>query len=618
MRVDKAIWLGVWLLSFANQAYSASLQPDPHEVYKNCSQELHRCIKARKTTAETYTHNYDICWREVRQCPQICIDEYYARRKLKIDALDANPLYTGRNYEPGSCIPGMDEIKYPGRKLLPAESQLDLILEGPDKTRTFTAAVAVEPLDDKEKVAVTRDNPARHAHYNNNPLSLQLPAGRYWVIIKPLKDSSVFGEQVLTVALKKGQSLRRTVTFEPSSQSGSQLAPGVGTLHLVGPSSDNPVIYSLKATDKATAMSNSSLVPRSGLQGLATSTIDLSLPSGRYRLNLRPKNYAGGEYQEDIEIKPGKVRTQKIALLQPGRLVVAVHGLTAGQEAMMRVSSKGGGGSVLSTAVRPPSSVVNLAPGQYQATLYVPNKGPVYGPERVVHLNDIAVRSGSTLEMQANFSEQHWGTLKVNAMLDGKPVKAHVQLESSKPPSATIYPAKRKGFPETMPVEIALQQGNYLLSVWGEEPKDKAHPVFPQPRFERKGIPVQIKEGEVLAKTFTFKKQAASELTVKVLLNGVPSKARIKGRRAGSNGPFSHVGATYNLLSNSAWLLPGTYDLWVQPLEMHVTPGIDVFHGRKGQLVGKKLAAGTKPIILHNVEIKSDGTTTRTVRFESK
>ncbi len=67
-------------------------------------------------------------------------------------------------------------------------------------------------------------------------------------------------------------------------------------------------------------------------------------------------------------------------------------------------------------------------------------------------------------------------------------------------------------------------------------------------------------------KTLKFTKQVPSELTLRVLLNGSAVKAGIKARIAGSNGPFSAIGANYNLLTNKVLLLPGSYDSSIQPL----------------------------------------------------
>ncbi len=606
------------VLGLASPLLAVSSPQGPQAEYDRCFKELQLCFKAHKTTAATYAANLDICWREARQCPQICVDEYAARRKAGVSALDADPLRKGRSYEQSSCIPGMDEIKFPGRKLLPTDSKLYLTLEGPDKGKKLEAIVGVKPLDDKDHVADTLANPARQAHYESSPLLLPLPAGRYFVFASPRGDYRGFREPTATVTLKKGQSLRQTLTFEPplSSTPPPPVVQGEGTLHLVGPTPENPVFYSLMAADNSRGRSNSTGFPKNGLHKFSTSTVDVPLPAGRYQLRLNPKKYAGGEQQEIVEIQPGKVTTQQVILTQAGQLKVGVNGLATEQKVMMQIFRSGNSQStIFTTAASSPPLVVSLAPGQYRANLIVLNDGPVYGPERQQLLEPIDIAANRTLDVQATFTPEHWGTLDLNALFMDPPVRAHVQITLPDQPNYKIYPRGLTSYGEhQLPVKITLLKGDYLLHIWGRATNSD---IFPYPTFERSNLLLSIKDGETLTKTLEFKSPTPSKLTLTVLRNGFPVKARIKGRRAGTDDSFNLVGATYNLLNNGIKIMPGTYDLWVQPLEVSFQPGIDVFHGRSGQTFVPVPAKGVEPIILHNVEIPPDSSTSKTVRFES-
>ena len=604
------LFLGALLLVWGliSPLPAVSSPQDPQAEYDRCFKELQLCFKAHNTTTKTYAANLDICWREARQCPQICVDEYAARRSAGVSALDADPLHKGRSYEQSSCVPGMDEIKFPGRRLLPTDSRLYLTLEGPDKAKKAEAIVGVQPLDDNDHVAVTLANPARQAHYETDPLLLPLAAGRYFIFASPRGDYAGFRDLSFTFTLKKGESLRKTLKFRPTNAPAEQ---AVGILHILGPSRENPVRYVFASGIDSNGVSNTKSLPKSEV--ISTSR-DFSLPSGSYTLKLKPQNYNGGEQNKVISLGPGEDQTVKIPFQKPGELSVGVKGLAADQKVSLSIWSPENRQVVYSGELQLPPLVVKLAPGAYEASLYFPYADQTYGPQRRQLLDPFVIASDHTLDVQASFAPGHWGTLDLNALFMEHPVTAHVEITPADQPNFTIYPRGTNSYREQrMPLKITLLVGDYLLNIHGRASKSD---IFPYPTFEQKKLLLRIKEGETLTKTLEFKAPTPSKLTLTVLRNGLPVKARIKGRRAGTKDSFNLVGATYNLLNNGIKIMPGTYDLWVQPLEVNFQPGIDVFHGRSGQTFVPVPAKGVEPIILHNVEILPESSTSKTVRFE--
>ncbi|NOY14316.1 MAG: hypothetical protein GXP51_11820 [Deltaproteobacteria bacterium] len=531
--------------------------------------------------------------------------------KTGMSALDANPLYKGRSYEQSSCVSGLDEIKHPGRKLLPVDSKFYLTLEGPDAGKKIEAIVAATPLDDNDHAAATSANPSRQAHYEGGPLLLPLPAGRYRVFASPRGDYSGYREPSFVFTLKKGQSLRKTLKL----RSTASVAQGEGTLRLVGASRENPVSYIFVSAIDSNGVSITKTLPKSKV---VSATRDFPLSSGTYLLRLQPQNYAGGEQRAVVSVWPGKVTTQKIIFQQAGQLSIGVNGLFADQKVGLSIWTPDNHRlAVLSVDPQRSPLNVTLAPGQYEAKVYALNNGPIYGPTREARLDHLVVPAGGSIESQVTLPAAGWGILHFNALLEGQPLTASVEIVSAKSPNERVFPVSRRRASVRMPLEVKLLEGDYRLSIWGEEPRDKRQSIFPRPRFAQTGMALSIKEGQTFTKTLKFKKQVPAKLTLTVLLNGSAVKARIKGRKAGSRDPFSPVGATYNFFSNGIQILPGTYDLSVQPLELHLALGIDVFQGRKGQLINPRPAKGTKPMILHNVEIKLGSSASRTLRFES-
>ena len=678
----------MWLLAGVNPVIAAARQPTPQDLYQRCSKELHRCTKAHNATAETYADVLDLCWQETHDCPQVCVREYAERRRLGVAALDANPLYRGRGYEESSCIPGMDEIKHPGRKLLPPESTFLLTVTGQRQGEGVEALVNLQPLNAQGQAHLTEENPSRAAHYESHPLTFALPAGQYHVTVKPYGRSAKLRERSFRVALSKDQSVSRTISFALGSlyisaekngqplkvrlyvaHKGSEpklvedyapehplrLEPGIYTLNAIAPDGQKQrsdlVVEPGKARHQTLSFTRGRLrlvLPAQGTQisyklwrmldadrpsrgtpAVPQTTIllrsarlseDTEIPlfPGHYRLATRHQQYSGETHIEDFVIHPGELVEKKVVLRQLGHLHVEVDGLQAAEKVGLNILSPGHNDSPdLSLGPQRPPFNVDLVPGHYAANLFIRYKSDIRGLPRVQPLADFEITSGQTVETRVTFPPPRWGTLKLNALFENQQVKYKFRISPREQPAYSVYETSSGRAGVKTPSEFGLLAGDYLVSVWGEEPKEPHEAIFPWPTFAKKDVAVKVEDRRVVEQVFRFKKQQPSKLVLKVLLNGSAVKARIKARISGSKNPFSAVGASYNFLTNKAKILPGNYDFSVQPLKIGVSLGVDVFHGRKGPLWETTPAKGTTPLILHNLHIEPNSTVEKTLSFKS-
>ncbi len=107
---------GEMLHGLVGGTVSALTEPVPIKVQRACSHETGECWESHGLNKENMNQVFDACWREATQCPQVCKDEYFARRKAGMIGPKADPLYRGRNGEETSCVPGMDALTHPERK----------------------------------------------------------------------------------------------------------------------------------------------------------------------------------------------------------------------------------------------------------------------------------------------------------------------------------------------------------------------------------------------------------------------------------------------------------------------------------------------------------------------
>lgn len=95
---------------------NALTEPAPIKVQRACSDETGKCWESHGMNKENMNQVFDVCWREAKSCPQVCKDEYFARRKAGMIGPKADPLFRGRNGEETSCVPGLDALTHPNGK----------------------------------------------------------------------------------------------------------------------------------------------------------------------------------------------------------------------------------------------------------------------------------------------------------------------------------------------------------------------------------------------------------------------------------------------------------------------------------------------------------------------
>jgi len=353
--------------------------------------------------------------------------------------------------------------------------------------------------------------------------------------------------------------------------------------------------------------------------------VDISLPTGVYRLGIQPANSHGVERRFDIEIKAGKVLAQRIAFQQPGflKLLVlddhheklsylsySIH--TSGRK--YDTASIGGGTSPFRVKLLPGNYDVRLlrnltlTNSSHKSSLDIRR---ILGPRAEKLVAGVHIQSGQTTEKEVIFPHITPGELHVRVFVDGQLVRFHMNISDSQGhPVLSSFPARFDS-----PTRLRLAAGHYMLNVY---PEDEGN-AFQGHGYGMRNITIDIKAGETAAKTVKFQTSEKGRLALSVLVDGSRSKAEIGIRNAGRKGGFSAVKATYNLLTNKADLLPGRYDISIRPLEFHLTPGgVDVFHGgTSGPGIQTRRVHAVDPVILHDIQIKSNQTLEKTVRFEA-
>jgi len=238
------------------------------------------------------------------------------------------------------------------------------------------------------------------------------------------------------------------------------------------------------------------------------------------------------------------------------------------------------------------------------------------GPDLQRDILDIPVQPGQTVEERVVIGYLEPGRLELRVMADGKPVRAHIDIDL--PGEAGLPGRVLRSYPALFdsPAELKLIPGCYKLKV---APEDEGR-SFQNAGYGSKTVPLLIQPGETLKKQIDFTSARKGTLVLTVLVNGSRSKAEIGIRKAGGQGGFSALGSTYNFMTNSAGLLPGSYDLSIRPRKIYFSPGVpDFFQGRsQGPGFKTRRIGGLEPLILHGITIRSGERLEKTVEFTTK
>ncbi|BBO76641.1 hypothetical protein DSCW_40580 [Desulfosarcina widdelii] len=163
---------------------------------------------------------------------------------------------------------------------------------------------------------------------------------------------------------------------------------------------------------------------------------------------------------------------------------------------------------------------IRLTPGTYQAELK--DTGVSGGQAPVVHLKDIVIVAGETLERTADFSD---GNLVITTLLNGKPFRGNIFYYRQ---------GEKKHFhnemtaPSTGKLNRRMLPGVYRVEVWAGQIAGKPKVVMED---------VEIPAGGSVEKTAEF---LAGELTITVTFEGKPIAKPIEIKDAGGKAVFKN------------------------------------------------------------------------------
>ncbi len=443
-----------------------------------------------------------------------------------------------------------------------------------------------------------------------------IPAGKVQRVIFPM-SMLTWERGKYTFSLRADASNVVAETREDNNRVSRSLQWDTGVLRIMASSNGSPVPVSYHLVPSgARRYSNNYHLRKSG-KGVQT-PVDISLPTGSYHFGIKPVNGRVIEQSFNVEIKAGKVFSQKVIFQQPGYLNMTI--LDDHHKKISRIyytinSSGGGryheGGRIDGT----PPVQVSLPPGIYDFHVYrklsryngskktTMDISPIMGKDEQQVIRSINITSGQTVAKKVIFRRITPGVLALHVLSDGKPNQAYVNVALAKKNAPILFSFNTFK-------QIKLVPGRYRLTV---RPKDEAgHITFQNAGYGSKRMEVAIRAGETLEKRISFVKARKGALALTVLVNGSRSKAKISIRKAGRKGHFNTVGAS------KMDFMPGHYDFLVWPVEHCISPGgIDVFHGGvSGPGFRTRRLPDVKAVILHDVEIKSGEKLKRTVEFK--
>ncbi len=246
-----------------------------------------------------------------------------------------------------------------------------------------------------------------------------------------------------------------------------------------------PITYHIKPSG------DRSLVPfyapkRSG-QGIQT-PIDISLPTGAYQLGIQPVNSYGVKQQRfNVEIKAGKIFTQKVTFQQLGKLHFTVQDDRGDGKTVFRyfITKHGSKRSIANGDSDKLPQGTRLLPGRYDLHIVRINKffytgfyghKKYYGNEEDIRqdlgnhvlateqeqvISDINIQSGQTIEKHLVFRRIQSGFLNLSVKADSKPVRTWLRIASTEP-GQTLFDFKRPLLFDA-PLKVLLAPGNYVL-----------------------------------------------------------------------------------------------------------------------------------------------------------
>jgi len=163
---------------------------------------------------------------------------------------------------------------------------------------------------------------------------------------------------------------------------------------------------------------------------------------------------------------------------------------------------------------------IRLEPGTYQAELK--DSGVRGGQSPTVHLKDIVITAGETVERTADFSD---GTLIITTLLNGKPFRGNVFFYRQ---GEKKHFNNQMASPSAGQVKIRLMPGTYRVDTWASKIAGKPVVVLED---------LAIAPGSTVKKTVEF---FAGDLTITVSLEGKPFATPIQIKDAAGQQVFKN------------------------------------------------------------------------------
>jgi len=644
----------------------------PKEQYAACSKEIYSCMRTSKTISDI-DKRADQCWRQARACPKTCVKDYFERRKSGRHGLNNRPLFLGSNFESSSCIPGLDAIKYPGRVLPLANSRLRLVLMLENKLFSGDAAISLVSIKAPGKIRTSRKPIRRTAHYQSEPLTMAIPAGRYFVVVRPLGKYKKMESLSARIQLQPGQVLNKAIPIGPGGiavvldkhnrglQTSLFMARKGKPLHKVNDFKPGGIlktphgIYTLKLVYASGQEQWADVIVRAGRTvrhrffttpgGLEitsdsvrtklkyrltpidsrikytrltrifsnvgqTVPIKAKLLPGAYLLSVWPSDFYATKREQKIQIKSGVTTIEKFNFSKPGILNIVAKGIKKPRSVLITIRSTKNGSKYATFRRKLSPTTFKIGKGVYDISIEDPGPAGLNGSARDRLIKSVEIKPNKIITQFVDLPPFSWGWLEVGASVGDLPLNSRVRIRRVGVKGNDVYNRFRYG-KNSRPIKIVT--GKYRIWISAIDKR----PIYPQPIYRAKPTVVEIKSGEKLKKVVQFKAKIVSDLEITVMLNGMPTKGKITGRPAGS-GSFGFVPAKFNLVFNHVAILPGNYDLKIRPLTLRFTPGIDVFKGRKSSNFTMSPVKGTTPIILRNVHIGINKKVSKTVWFKVK
>lgn len=329
--------------------------------------------------------------------------------------------------------------------------------------------------------------------------------------------------------------------------------------------------------------------------------VTIAMYPGKYQLTIRQQKEDSRGVIKRIELTANQNKIVKVDLEPLGQLTLdaEINGKVGPISAI--ISSPTGKIDKQQVAQ---TLTFNLSVGTYAATIENRTNPEELGYHNKGYTNNIQIAAGQEVLRQVKFRSSPAAKLKIEAYLDGKPVKPMIsRFYGTSPP----YPKVWASFePVQRDFSVNLGAGAYEITVL-LPPIANDKTVFPAATNLSQNRNLKFRPDEDRIEKFEFVTPGIGNLQVAAQVDGDSVRAGIKVRPSDATGNyFSATPATHDPLTGKAnlKLRAGRYDIEVRPAKIGLNLGIDTFQGRSGSLTSTTYIAGIEPMIFKDVVIE--------------